>query len=467
MSLVKNRRTEKCDCCATQGKEMIIVFKNTNSTSSYHKDNVYICESCLVNFFKMTGISTIAKGIIELTEVIISDEYLEGSVFDSVASGDLYQFIAKNILEDSKYLSMEEFKEKYNDNNQKRKYGNKDHKDSFLSMDGITPKSLKKYLDDYIIGQDQAKKDISVSVFTHILRVGSKDSQIKKTNCLIVGPTGTGKTEMLNLLGEKLNIPFVKIDTTELTPNGYKGSDISSIFHRLLGAANGNLELAQKGIVLLDEIDKLSNSGSEASEVAAQIQKQILKVVEGGSFELKDGKMFDTTNVTFFAAGAFSGIEKLIEKKVSPRTLGLIVEQNKACDPQKQEDKVNKSHLIQYGIMPELLGRFSNVTYTNKLSESDLISILDNSKNSPLSSAKELIGRIGHKVVFSRCFIQGVAKESLKHNLGVRGLYSLVNEKVNDIVYDYAGDEPLVLDIKISGIKKKREKNKKDVSQLK
>ena len=343
-----------------------------------------------------------------------------------------------------------------------------------------TPKQLYDILDKYVIGQSEAKKVISVAVYNHYKRFliniyGAnasgdraeefKDVTIDKANVLLCGNSGTGKTYMIKMLAKFLGIPCYIADSTKLTESGYVGDDVETILTGLLHEADGNVLKAQSGICILDEMDKLSRRGENASltrDVGAEgVQQGLLKIVEGttvgvppnGGRKHPEQQLIDmdTTNILFIGMGAFDGLEKIVERRMNTSSIGFNTVRKVIDDDTKNIsllNKVRQEDLKKFGLIPELIGRFPIITHTNPLSEDDLVRILIEPQNSILKQYQKMLYMDGVNLSFTDGALKLVAKIANSTKTGARGLRSILENVLTDIMFDYAGNTD-VNDIKI------------------
>ncbi len=315
--------------------------------------------------------------------------------------------------------------------------------ETILDESELDPKDIKAFLDQYVISQDNAKITLSVAAYNHYKRVNNPvvdGVDIEKSNLLLLGPSGSGKTLMIKTLAKKLNIPFALADATTLTEAGYVGEDAESMLERLIQSANGNVELAEKGIVYIDEVDKKarkSESNTTTRDVSGEgVQQALLRLIEGtttyvnvGGPGLRSDKIeFDTTNVLFIMGGAFVGLEEIISKRVNKKSsIGFKA---------KTEDKIQKNifqevnpkDIINYGLIPELVGRTPIITSLDELEKDDLIQILKASKNSITNQIKALYKLEGIELGFTDDFYNLVADDAIKQKTGARGLRNILEE---------------------------------------
>jgi len=312
-----------------------------------------------------------------------------------------------------------------------------------------TPEEIKAHLDEIVIGQDDAKITLAVSAYNHYKRIlfnDIKHNEIEKSNVLMLGPSGTGKTLLVKTLSDFLKVPFAVADATTLTEAGYVGEDVESVLQRLYKNSNNNLEDAQRGIVFIDEIDKKSRSSesnTNTRDVSGQgVQQALLRLVEGTVVEIAEGSKaqqpksptieFDTTNVLFITAGAFVGIEDIVNKRLSK---GSKVGFKGAVDLEKPEIKCIPEDLIMYGLIPELVGRFPIITKLDELTEEQFVSIMKNSKRSVTKQYQELFLLDGIELNLLDDFYKDVAAKVKKSKVGARGIRSLCEECFKMLMY--------------------------------
>lgn len=312
----------------------------------------------------------------------------------------------------------------------------------------MTPGEIHRHLDKYIIGQDQAKKILSVAIYNHNKRLNDKTGLIKKSNILLAGPSGCGKTLLAKTLAQILNVPFVIVDATTLTEAGYVGKDVDFCLKRLLDVTNGNLKLAQKGIVYIDEIDKIARRGESRSitkDVTGEgVQQALLKLIEGCEvsvpvigrmrFQEDDDNsiLFDTSNVLFICGGAFEGIFDNPEGKKQPMGFQSDITSDINSTPQL----LNQQALIHYGLIPELIGRLPVRCSLDGLTEDDLIRILTVPEDAITKEYQLLLKKDGIKLVFEEESLREIAKIALEQKTGARGLRSILEDVMLDVMYD-------------------------------
>jgi ATP-dependent Clp protease ATP-binding subunit ClpX len=450
--ILKKKACSKCEKNVTRNNKFnlgVDLFKS--HTGMFLEDKV-LCRECVVKNTRNALESTSLSGILsdeDFIEIFTQDKGMQDQIYVNLFRNEI-------MAAEMKFKEQQDKKDRNVKSSRKPKLrmvkDNETAKDfQTKDVELIPPESLIKSMNNVIIGQDSAKKSLALALFRHQLHIKCGSG---KVSILIMGPTGTGKTEMVNTIARELDAPFVKVDTTSITPSGYKGPGLMSVTQRLLSAAGGDIDKAEKGIIMFDEVDKLS----KGKETNVMLQHELLKFIEGGEYSLDDkdssGETINTENIMFILVGAFSGIDKIIDKGIEKR-IGLTSNNINIKELEKEAslsayDKANQSHIVEYGLIPELVGRIASVTNTNPLSSKDLKEILVESQLSPLKSLEKIADLYGKKVKFCDKLLDSICEDAVKKGLGARMLKNALNEKISEYIFSITTHKGKTIHIKDS-----------------